>query len=384
MKSPLRSLSDGICDYLKMMALSSAADDTFDRHRRVLGYYSRYVESNNIKIPELFTEKTVSGFIESCSLNQAGAVIRRFSRFLYREKRIDKPTGKYHPILPEIFNRYLTYKRSLQDRIHSERIVLTGFAGYLETHGIRLETIHAEDVDNMLATSYGHLAAKSQNSYKSCLRGFLRYLYVNNVMGRNLAPLIVNRRIFAGAKPPRFLLAESIKKLFAGLKHETARDLRVNAMVYLAYHLGLRPMEISKITLDDISFKAAEVTIRDRKNCIPAAMPLPATAIKPVAVYIVGARPKTERRRLFLSLKPEYKPLTGNHVAKEISWCMKRVGLSSSAYALRHTYAQNLLERGVSIFEIKELMGHECIQTTQRYLHIHIKLMRKVLFDEEI
>ncbi|MBW2709979.1 MAG: tyrosine-type recombinase/integrase, partial [Deltaproteobacteria bacterium] len=299
-------------------------------------------------------------------------------------ERIDKPTGKYHPILPEIFNRYLAYKRSLQERIHSERIVLTAFARYIETHGIRLETIGVEDVDNMLATSYDHLAAKSQNSYKSCLRGFLRYLYVNNVMGRNLAPLIINRRIFAGALLPRFLLAESIEKLFAGLKHDTARDLRVNAMVQLAYNLGLRPMEISKIRLDDISFKAFEVTIRDRKNCIPAAMPLPVTAIKAVAVYIVGARPKTEQRRLFVSLKPGYKPLTGNHVAKEISWCMKRVGLSESAYALRHTYAQRLLEKGVSIFEIKELMGHEHIQTTQRYLHIHIKLMRKVLFDEEI
>lgn len=384
MKSPLRSLSDGICDYFRMMALSSAADDTFDRHRRVLGYYSRYIEGNNIDIPELFTDETVSGFLVSCSLNQAGAVIRRFSRFLYHEKRIEKPTGNYHPILPDIFSQYLSYKGSLQDKIHGERIVLTGFAGYLKVHDIRLKAIRVEDVDNMLAASYGHLSVQTQNSYKSCLRGFLRYLYVKKAIGKNLAPLIVNRPIFAREKPPRFLLPESIKQLFAGLKHDTPRDLRVNAMVYLAYSLGLRSIEISRITLDDILFTTSEVTIRERKNRIPAVMPVPVAAIKAIAVYIAGARPKTERRRLFLSLRPEYKPVTGNHVAKEMSWCMKRTGLSSSGYALRHTYAQNLLERGVSIFEIKELMGHEHIQTTQRYLHIHIKLMRKELFDEEI
>jgi len=384
MKSPLHSLSDSICDYLKMMAFSSAADDTFDRHRRVLGYYSRYIEGENIDIRKLFTDGTVSGFLASCPLNQAGAVIRRFSRFLYREQRIDKPTGKYHPILPEIFDRYLTYKRSLQDRIHGERIVLTGFAGYIQTHDIRLETIRVEDVDDMLAASYGHLSVQTQNSYKSCLRGFLRYLYIKNAIGKNLAPLIVNRPVFAQAKLPRFLLAESIKQLFAGLKHATPRDLRVNAMVSLAYSLGLRSIEISRLRLDDILFKTSEVKIRERKNRAPDVMPVPMAAIKAIAVYIAGARPETKRRTLFLSLRPQHEPLTGNHVAKEMSWCMKSAGLSSSGYALRHTYAQNLLERGVSIFEIKELMGHEHIQTTQRYLHIHIKLMRKVLFDEEV
>jgi site-specific recombinase XerD len=49
---------------------------------------------------------------------------------------------------------------------------------------------------------------------------------------------------------------------------------------------------------------------------------------------------------------------------------------------LRHTYAQNLLEAGASIFEIKEMLGHDKIESTKNYLRIHIQLMRKVLFDE--
>jgi site-specific recombinase XerD len=42
------------------------------------------------------------------------------------------------------------------------------------------------------------------------------------------------------------------------------------------------------------------------------------------------------------------------------------------------------LQLGRSIYEIKEMLGHENIQSTQRYLHIHTALMRKVLFDEEL
>jgi site-specific recombinase XerD len=63
---------------------------------------------------------------------------------------------------------------------------------------------------------------------------------------------------------------------------------------------------------------------------------------------------------------------------------MHKAGLPASAYWLRHTYAQNLLETNTSIFEIKEMMGHDRIQTTQRYLHIHTRLMREVLFDETL
>lgn len=63
---------------------------------------------------------------------------------------------------------------------------------------------------------------------------------------------------------------------------------------------------------------------------------------------------------------------------------MKKIGIPYSAYCLRHTYAQNLLEAGLSIYEIKEMMGHDSIESTKQYLHVHIKLMRGVLFDETL
>jgi site-specific recombinase XerD len=42
------------------------------------------------------------------------------------------------------------------------------------------------------------------------------------------------------------------------------------------------------------------------------------------------------------------------------------------------------LEAGSSIYEIKEMMGHNNINSSEKYLNIHIKLMRRVIFDEEL
>jgi len=103
-----------------------------------------------------------------------------------------------------------------------------------------------------------------------------------------------------------------------------------------------------------------------------------------MVAYVIGTRPKTKHRRLFLTLLPPYRPMTPNAVAFRISETMKKSGLNASAYWLRHTYAQNLLEAGASIFDIKEMLGHDKIESTKNYLCVHTKLMREVLFDESI
>lgn len=222
-------------------------------------------------------------------------------------------------------------------------------------------------------------------SYRSYLRGFLRYLFhERKLLSTDLAPLIVGAPQFSKAKPPNFLRPHELKKLFAGLKLSSAGDLRAYAMVHLAYTLGLRPCEISSICLDDIFFKDAQLCIRTRKNDKPERLPVPEETLKSIAAYIIGGRPKTKHRELFLTLHPPHRKLAQNTVTQHIKKCMNVVGMTYSTYCLRHTYAQNLLEAGVSIYEVKEMMGHDSIESTRKYLHVHTKLMREVLFDETL
>ena len=133
-----------------------------------------------------------------------------------------------------------------------------------------------------------------------------------------------------------------------------------------------------------VELTEAQLELSTRKGKNPITLPLPEDTIKAIAAYLIGGRPKSQHRTLFLTLNAPYEPISANVVSHHVRTWMRRLNLSTSAYWLRHTYAQNLLEAGASIYEIKEMLGHDTIEATQRYLHIHIELMRKVLFDEEL
>ncbi len=297
-----------------------------------------------------------------------------------RRKKSSKP-------LPDVFKDYLRYKRKYcqtpERTINANHRVLGAFANYLRQHRIKLQKLRIEQIDDFLADYLNGYSTSTGRAYRGYLRGFLSYLFdERKLLSKDLAPLVTGPPLFTQSKPPKFLRKDEVQKLFAGLAFTTASELRTAAMVHLGYMLGLRPCEICSLTLDDINFNKAELCLQYRKNNRPDRLPLPEALIKTIAAYLIGGRPKSKHRTLFLTLHSPHRPLSANTVGHHIRKRMRSAGLDCTAYWLRHTYAQNLLEAGASIYEVKEMLGHDCIESTKKYLHIHIEMMREVLFDE--
>jgi site-specific recombinase XerD len=304
-----------------------------------------------------------------------------------KQKRIVAPIKKEKYQLADIYEAYLHYYATARQvnnrRIQSIRRVLAAFYDYLENNKIKLTVLTIEHIDAFFTQFNDGFSPATCKVYRSMIRGFLSYLYhQRKILKGDLAPLVVGAPMFAQAKPPTFLRADEVKKLFDNIDCCSQSGLRTYAMLQLAYTLGLRPVEICQITLDDISFRKAEVNINMRKCHNPLILPLPEVTIKAVAAYVIGARPQSDLRTLFLGLMPPYGPVTPTTVTHHFKVHMQKVNPAATVYWLRHTYAQNLLQAGVSLYEIKELMGHDSIESTRKYLLIHIKLMREVLFDE--
>jgi len=386
----IRRLVEAIVDYLEREKALKAngVHRSITRDSLILIDFLRFSTRGEIAGEDMFTLNALKKFSEFSGFKHASRVLTELSGFLYSKGKLPQPLTKpRRPIeLPDPFETYLHQQshKASSNHLRNTRGVLSTFHAYLEKHHLALAGVKIEDLDRFLAEV--KVSRSTRSIYRYCLRGFLRYLYQERRMvKKDLAPLLVGPRMFCkNNQPPRFLRPQEVQTLFASLSLSTPSEIRTCAIVHLAYALGLRPAEISTITLDDISFRRAELTLSNRKELNPITLPLPEQSIKTIAAYVTKARAKSASRRLFLNIPYPYLPMQPTSVCQCISKAMKRAGLPSSAYWLRHTYAQNLLHMGRSIYEIKEMLGHEEIRSSQKYLSIHVDLMRKVLFNETL
>jgi site-specific recombinase XerD len=367
------------------MISSGYADASIKNYEQILNHFVEFIACHKISWEQIFSSANLHAFDQSTKTELAA--VRGLCRYLVKQKRILAPIEKEKYLLPTVYEQYLNYYATTRQTSHrrkqSIRKVLFAFDGYLENKKIKLAALTIESLDAFFADFNANYTPSTCKVYRSIVRGFLSYLFhQRHTLKRDLAPLVVAAPIFARAKPPTFLRADELKKLFDNIDLSSQSGLRTYAMLQLAYTLGLRPKEICQITLDNISFRKAELNIDWRKCHNPLKLPVTEVTIKAIAAYIIGARPQSAHRTLFLSLKPPYGPISPTTVHYYFKTAMHQINPAASVYWLRHTYAQNLLEAGVSLFEIKELMGHDSIESTRKYLLIHIKLMRKVLFDE--
>jgi site-specific recombinase XerD len=390
MDETIAVLEQATLDYLEWMAVNGYARSTVQGHKRTLRHFRSFINVKRYHWDDIFTRRTLKRFKKAKGKHHTHAV-SGLSRYLHAQGKIARPirVRKALPMLPVIYEDYLCYRkeyRHASDRLAAHiRRVLYALDGYCQRNDIQLESLKIDHVDAFRDEFFKGFASATRRVYRIYLRGFLSYLYrERQILMADLAPLVTGRREYARAKPPKFLRPAEVQQLFANLNPSSASGIRTYAMVHLAYSMGLRPKEISQLRFNDIAFSQRLLRVTVRKGDNPLELPTPAHTLKAVAAYIIGARPTTDYRRLFLTLHPPHRPMTPNAVGYCISLSMKQCGLNASAYWLRHTYAQNLLEAGASIFDIKDMLGHDKIESTKKYLYVHTQLMREVLFDETL
>jgi len=383
-------LTRAIADYLDWMTSVNYTAASRQLHRRQLELFLSFVKSRRFDWQQLFTEKAREHFKKLCGLHSTAA-LNGLCRYLAEQGRIKMPLSRHPPgrKLAGIFEDYVHYcqqsRHTSARQSNSIRRVLSALCDYLNKNGIKPNRLRIEVLDAFMAEFCRPFLPTTCRNYRTIVRGFLTYLHHHrHILKKDLAPLLIGAVQFAKAKPPKFLRPHEVQQLFESLSVTSPKELRTYAMVHLAYTLGLRPCEISSMRLDDIAFKKAQLTVEDRKNDQPLKLPIPEETLKAIVAYMVGGRPKSKDRHLFLSICAPHGPIVPGLVGRYIQEAMHTAGLKASAYWLRHSYAQHLLSAGASIYEIKEMLGHGHIESSRKYLHIHTDLMREVIFNEPL
>ena len=144
--------------------------------------------------------------------------------------------------------------------------------------------------------------------------------------------------------------------------------LKHRLLIGILYGCGLRCSEVRGLTIADADLQRGMLHVRRGKGSKDRYIPL-----GPMLIRGVGAYPEAEKPQHWLfEGNAAGEPLSQRGTQWVVSMAVKKAGILKvvSTHTLRHTYATHLLEQGVNIVSIKELLGHSCIDTTMVYLHI--------------
>jgi len=171
-------------------------------------------------------------------------------------------------------------------------------------------------------------------------------------------------------KLPDVLSEEEIVKLI-----DNARNLKHKTIITLLYSSGLRIGEVINLRLSDINIERKQIFIRNSKGRKDRYVILADSFIPMLKEYLTSYSP----RYWFVEGTPgkQYSPSSIRNFLKhlcKVSGINKRV----TPHTLRHSFATHLLENGVDIRYIQELLGHSKPETTMIYTHISKKQLMKI------
>ncbi len=160
----------------------------------------------------------------------------------------------------------------------------------------------------------------------------------------------------------------SILSVVSNLKHKL--------MLMLMYSAGLRVSEVVKLRPADIDFQRKLIHVKGGKGRKDRYTILSDVAVKILHEYL---KEYGESKYLFPSQDRE-KHLTTRSVEKIFSDACKKAGVkkNATAHSLRHSFATHLLESGVDLRYIQELLGHKSSKTTEVYTHVSNKELSKI------
>jgi integrase/recombinase XerD len=215
----------------------------------------------------------------------------------------------------------------------------------------------------------------SQARIISGIKRFFDFLILENILNENPLQNIETPKI--GSKLPTTLTVKEIDKLIDSIDIKSKNKIRNKAIIEILYSCGLRVSELITLKVSDLYFNESIIKVTGKGNK-ERFVPISKGAINYIEKYLNEVRifqkiKKGSEDTLFLNERGNglsrvmiYIILNDLKIKAEIN---KKIG----PHTLRHSFATHLLENGADLITIQNMLGHENIVTTERYLHVNRK-----------
>lgn len=207
---------------------------------------------------------------------------------------------------------------------------------------------------------------KSLNLVVQALRSYFRFEGAEEE-AEKLKPPKVPRSL------PKALTREEVRKLLSVIPPTRRRD---RLIVLLLYGAGLRVSELCNLKKRDVDLENGLIIVRGGKGAKDRVVPIPGFLSAEVESYLQTRSDSSEY------LLVEERRKDKDRLSPKTVWYLlrkygERAGVEVTPHRLRHSFATHMLESGVDIRAIQELLGHSNLSTTQIYTKVTVEHLRK-------
>lgn len=287
---------------------------------------------------------------------------------------------------PTSYDQVLLYLKLLQARNYADSTLISiieairRFLLYLpelrrNTVAENLTQATIKDLDSFVAAVKRQgLLPSTINTTLSLIKEFFDFLREEGMM--QIQPVIRRRhRVFAPITLPKPIAEDDLIKFFRVID-----SIRDRAIFLLMLRCGLRVSEVSALTWQDIDFQSGTIRINNSKGLVDRVgylAPDVETALK------IWHRRRPSKDYLFPGQAQPHRQdsitLSTRHIYRLMMKYLRRAEITThySPHCLRHTFATQLVNAGVTLEVLKELMGHRSIQMTLCYTQLYEETKRQ-------
>ncbi len=226
----------------------------------------------------------------------------------------------------------------------------------------RLEEVTIEELREFLLKyleDERKLSDRSINYYNSVIR-FIYEVTLDKVLNKKQLPMRKKKKTVY-----KVLTKEELSTFF-----NVCDNFKFRTIFMLVYGSGLRIGEVANLRVEDIDSKNMRIFVREGKGNKERYTILPKQSLEMLRRYWSQYRQHRRRGRIFLS--ESGKAITVGVIREHFRKYRRKAKINEKAtvHTLRHNFATDLIERGATLIQVKELLGHSNIRSTMAYVHV--------------
>ena len=396
--SQIYSLDKALVEFIASLLARGHPPSTITIYTNAVRHLVRWLREHHRGIRSL-TERTVEEFLfnhlPTCKCHAPAprdsptvrAAVRRFRLLVKLRQEAMRPAAR---VLTPLERELLDYHTHLRETcglseatcIYRLRYAREFIRRFIRGKDVKLLRITARAVTEHVERRAKGVKPGTIRVIADSIRSYLRWLQLRGLLDAHIisaVPCIPQWRL---TEIPRALSETQLKKLLRSFDLRSPSGRRDYAMALCMSEMGLRASEVAKLTLADIDWQQGTIKISSTKCRRVRLLPLPSRPGAAIARYLRHGRPVTDCQQLFLRhTVPVGTALTLEMVRGAMRRAYSRVGFPTTwtgTHLLRHTAATLMHQKGATLKEIADVLGHISIDTTAIYTKVNLPALKTV------